>query len=199
MIKTLLVVLLSSPLAWLSWLIFLDIQMPGIALGADAGETVLHFLGEWSLIMVLCAFAVSPLRRLSGYSALGRQRRLVGLFAFSYVCLHLFAYIALYLLFDLSTLYEDIVERPYITVGMLGFVCFLAMAITSTRGWQRRLKRNWQRLHRLVFVAIAAGLVHLWWLTRDGYLELAIYTVVYLGLCAERLWTARRQRVQSTG
>ena len=163
--KTLIALALSSPLMWLLWLIYLDLRAPGSALGADAGETVVHFLGEWSLIMLLVAYSVSPLKRLTNAIVLLRSRRLIGLFAYSYVCIHLLSYVALYLEFEWSVLLEDFVERTYITAGMAAFTCLSFMAGTSTTGWQRRLKRNWKRLHMAVYPAVSLALLHLWWLT----------------------------------
>jgi len=197
LLKPLLALALSAPLCWLAWLIWIDVQNPGAGLGPDAGETLVHYLGEWSIRSLLVAFAVSPLRHWTGSSAWLRSRRMVGLFAFAYVCLHVSCYVAWYLGFDVSALLEDVVERPYITMGMLAFAALLPMAVTSTRGWQRRLRRNWQRLHRLIYVALAAGLLHLWWLTRDGFAEVAVYTLCFLLLCAERLWRQRQSRAAS--
>ena len=196
-IKAFLALALSAPLAWLGWLVYLDVQTPGAGLGPDAGEALVRYLGEWSIRMLLLAFAVTPLRHWSGSTFWIRNRRMVGLFAFGYVCLHISSYVALYLGFALDALFEDIVERPYITMGMLAFTCLLPMALTSTQGWRRRLRHNWQRLHRLIYVAIAAALVHLWWLTRDGFLELLVYTICFAILCLERIRRGTRGRVVS--
>ncbi|XOV82183.1 MAG: sulfite oxidase heme-binding subunit YedZ [bacterium] len=191
-LKALLAVLLTSPLVWLAWRISLDIQQPGTGLGADAGEYLVHYLGEWSLVMVLTAFTISPLRRWTNYAGWLRSRRMVGLFAFSYVVLHLTSYVYFYLGFSWPALLEDFVERAYITAGMLGFFCLLLMSVTSTRGWQRRLRHRWQQLHQLIYLAIAAGLVHLWWLTREGYLEVTLYSLWFALLCIER-WSVDRK------
>ncbi len=191
-LKPLLALALSAPLLWLAWLIVVDVQSPGAGLGPDAGETLVHYLGEWSIRCLLFAFAISPFRHWTGMSVWIRSRRMVGLFAFAYVCLHILSYVAWYLGFQLSALLEDLVERPYITMGMLAFVCLLPMAVTSTHAWRRRLRHNWQRLHRLIYLALAAGLIHLWWLTRDGFAELVIYTLCFGVLCADRFWRRRQ-------
>lgn len=190
-VKAVIAIVLCGPLLWLSWLIAQDFQEPGSALGADAGEAVVHFLGEWALVMLLLAYAVSPLRRLVKSPAIGRSRRMVGLFAFTYVSLHITSYVYLYLGFEWRALLEDFVERPYITVGMAAFSGLFAMACTSTRGWQRRLKRNWQRLHYAVYPAVALALVHLYWLTRDGFIDVVLYALVFLVLTVERLYRSR--------
>ena len=187
-VKAVIAVILCGPLFWLGWLVVQEFQAPGSALGADAGEAVVHFLGEWALVMLLVAYAVSPLRRLTKSSAIGRSRRMVGLFAFTYVSLHITSYFYLYLGFVWQALLEDFVERPYITVGMAAFSCLLVMACTSTRGWQRRLKRNWQRLHYAVYPAVLLALVHLFWLTRDGFGDVVLYASVFVVLSAERLY-----------
>ena len=188
-LKVLLALLLSGPLLWLAWRVQLDINQPGTGLGPDAGETLVHYLGEWSLVMVLVAFSISPMRRWTNYSGWLRSRRMVGLFAFGYVVLHIASYLVFYLSLSWQALFEDFIERAYISAGMLAFCCLLLMAFTSTRGWQRRLRARWYQLHQLIYLAISAALVHLWWLTRDGYLEVALYTLWFALLCAER-WSA---------
>ncbi len=193
-IKPTLALALSAPLVWLAWLINLDIQNPGAGLGADAGETLVHYLGEWSLRGLLLAFAITPVRRLTHQSAWGRSRRMVGLFAFAYVCLHVLSYLLWYLGWALDSLWEDVLERPYITMGMLALLCLIPMAVTSTRGWQRRLRRRWRSLHRLIYVALAAALVHLAWLTRDGFVEVIVYSAVFVLLCTERFLSLRARR-----
>ena len=97
------------------------------------------------------------------------------------------AYVALYLAMDLSELLVDVLERPYITAGMAAFALLLMMACTSTRGWQRRLGPTWRRLHRVIYAAVGLGLVHYWWLLKDGYTEVFAYTLWYAALLGVRL------------
>lgn len=185
----------GAPLLWLGYAVAVEIGQPGAALGADPGEAVVLFLGEWGIRMLLLALAVSPLRRRLGWPALARVRRLVGLFAFAYLSLHLLAYVALLAGFDWAAIVEDLTERTYIIVGALGLLCLLPLAITSTRGWQRRLGRRWKALHRLVFAAAALGILHLSWLTKDGYGEVLFYALVFLLLMLDRAGpTLRRLR-----
>lgn len=185
--KPLVWLLCGAPLSWLGYAIVQEAQRPGSLLGADPGEAVVLYLGEWGIRMLLLALAVSPLRRRLGWPALARVRRLVGLFAFTYLTLHFLAYLGFLAAFDWSAILEDLTERAYITAGFLGLVALMPLALTSTRGWQRRLGRRWRALHRLVFAAAGLGLVHLLWLTKDGYGEVLAYGAVYLVLMGERL------------
>ena len=185
-LKPLLFIGLSSPLLWLGWQIWIEIQAPTTALGADPGEAIVHFLGEWAIRVLLLAFSISPLRDLLKQPFIARQRRMVGLFAFAYAALHLFAYLFFYIQFEWAALLDDFVERAFITVGIAALVCLLPMAITSTHGWQRRLKRNWQRLHLLVYPAVAFAIIHLYWLTKDGFAEVFVYAIWFALLLTHR-------------
>lgn len=192
-LKLLFAFLCSAPLLWFGWLIYLELGEQGQGLGADAGETIVHYFGEWALIVLLAAYSVTPLRRLTGIAAIIRSRRMVGLFAFAYVCLHILSYVTFYLGYDMAALLQDFSERRYITVGMLAFSLLLGMAITSTRGWQRRLGIRWRKLHRVIYPAIGLALVHLWWLTRDGYFELFVFSLWFVLLSVERVFYYRTQ------
>ena len=194
-LKPALHVVLAAPLAWLLSRVYIELSSPGSGLGADPNEAIVHFLGEWALRVLLFAFTVTPLRRLLKSPALARCRRMIGLWAFAYAALHLVSYVAFYLEFSLVALGEDFVERPYITVGLAAFSALLVMAATSTRGWQRRLRQGWRRLHRVVYPAVALALVHLWWLTRDGFGELVVYTIWFAILLGARAWYARPRQV----
>ena len=154
---------LSLPLLWLAYLIYLELISPTSGLGPDPAEGLLHFLGEWSLIMLLIAFSVTPLRRRLRLLILGRCRRMAGLFAFTYVVMHLVTYMVLYVELSWALLLEDFYERTYITAGMASFLILLMMALTSTRGWQLRLGRYWRSLHTLIFAAVPLALLHLLW------------------------------------
>ncbi len=187
----------GAPLVWLGYAVSVEIRQPGAALGADPGEAVVLYLGEWGLRMLLLALAVTPLRRRLRWPELARVRRLVGLFAFTYLSLHFLAYLGFLAGFDWSLVVEDLGERTYITAGALALLALLPLAITSTRGWQRRLGRRWRALHRLVFAAAALGLLHLFWLTKDGYGEVLAYLVIFLILMLERLSQWSRQHGRS--
>lgn len=166
-------------------------------LGANPVETVTHTTGDWTLRLLLITLAVTPVRRLTGLSVLARFRRMLGLFAFFYACLHFTTWIWLDHGFLWSEVTADIVKRPYVTFGFTAFVLLWPLALTSTRGMMRRLGRNWQRLHRAVYAIAVLGVLHFLWLVKADYLEPAIYGLILVGLLLARLkpnWLTRRQR-----
>ncbi len=195
-LKTLTFAVLGLPLAWLAVAIAGEVRNPGSMLGADPGEAVLLHLGEWGLRALLLALSVSTIRRRLGYAPLLRVRRMAGLFAFTYIALHLLFYLWFFTEFDVRLIAEELVERPYITVGFGAFLILLALALTSTDGWRRRLRKRWQRLHRLVYIAAALGLLHFWWLTRAGYGEVLFHGSWLVLLYADRLHAARTKRLR---
>ena len=197
-LKSLLWVCLSAPLVWLGWRICLEYQLAGSGLGADPVEAVVHFLGEWALIILLISFSVSPLRRIFKQPVFGRSRRLVGLFAFAYVLLHALGYLVLYLEFSMAEFLADLAERTYITAGMAALTGLMLMAATSTRAWQRRLGSLWRRLHLIIYAAVVLALLHFWWLTRDGYGEPLLYTAWFALLLCERGWRRRSASVSAS-
>lgn len=170
------------PLVWLCWLAWQD------RLGANPVETLSHRTGDWSLRFLLLTLAVTPLRRLSGWNWLLRFRRMLGLFAFFYVCLHLGVYLIFDQFFDPSAILEDIAKRPYITVGFAGFLLLIPLAATSTNGMIKRLGRNWQRLHRLVYLIAVLGVVHYWWLVKADISEPLLYAGLLTMLLGYRAW-----------
>ena len=132
-------------------------------LGINPAETLQLETGIWALRFLLASLAITPLRRLFGWNRLVQYRRMLGLYAFFYATLHLATYVVLDRYFDWSGIVEDVAKRPFITLGMLAFALLVPLALTSTKGWIRRLGRRWQTLHRLVyFAAIAAGLHFMW-------------------------------------
>jgi len=136
-------------------------------LGANPIEVITHSTGDWTLILVLTTLSITPLRRLTRQYWLIGIRRMVGLFAFFYATLHFLTYIWLDKFFDLHEMLKDIAKRPFITVGFSAFVLLVPLAVTSTAGWIRRMGgKNWQRLHRLIYVTGILGVVHYWWLVK---------------------------------
>ena len=159
------------------------------SLGANPIETITHTTGDWTLRLLLVTLTVTPLRRLFGWGAVAPYRRTTGLLTFSYACLHFGTYLVDQF-FDWEFIVEDVIERPYITVGFTGFLCLLPLAITSTRGWIRRLRRRWGQLHRLVYVAAIAGVIHFLWLVKADTREPLIYGAILAMLLGVRLWYA---------
>lgn len=178
---------LAAPFALLALDVWRELGTPGAVLGADPGEAVTRFLGEWAIRILMLTLAVSPAARLLKRPRLVRHRRTCGLFAFAYAGAHFGAYFALLAGLSPRAVLDDFIERPYITAGLAGLLCLVPLAITSTRGWQRRLRRHWRRLHRLVYAVGALACVHLWWLSKGGYGEAALYGAVLSVLLAERV------------
>ena len=143
-------------------------------LGANPIEKVILVQGRWALGFLLAAIAVTPVRRLTGWNPVVKLRRLVGLFAFYHVCVHFLAYVGLDQFFALGYILEDVLERRYITAGFTALVLLTPLAVTSTKGWIRRLGKRWRQLHRLAYVAAALGVLHFFWKVRaDTFWPLA--------------------------
>ena len=174
------------PLAALVYGLFVD------TLGANPVETLTHETGQWALRLLLVTLALTPLQQWSGVAAWIRFRRMLGLYAFFYVVCHF----SIWLLFDhsldLVAMLEDIVERPYITVGFSALLLLLPLAVTSTNGMIRRLGRRWKLLHRLVYVIVALAILHYLWLVKADYLESGIYAIIAAILLLHRLEPIRR-------
>lgn len=168
----------------------------GDRLGANPVEAIEHRTGDWTIWLLLASLAVTPLRRLTGWNWLIRYRRTLGLLAFSYVCLHFLTYLVIDQGFPIQGLtltyvWEDIVKRPYVTVGFTAFLLLIPIAWTSTRGWIRRLGRRWTTLHQLVYVAAALGVLHYMWLIKGDRPTAVYHALVLVGLLGARVWKLR--------
>jgi methionine sulfoxide reductase heme-binding subunit len=156
-------------------------------LGANPIERVTHETGDWILIFLVLTLSVTPVRRLLRVPELIRFRRMLGLFAFFYAFLHFSTWIGLDKFFDWSDMLHDVRKRPFITVGFTGFVLLLPLAVTSTPGWIRRLGgRRWQAVHRLVYAAAAAGVVHYYWLVKSDIRKPLMYGALVSALLIYR-------------
>lgn len=172
----------ALPLAWIVWLLFTD------GLGIDPVKQIEHRLGKIGLQLIVAGLAVTPLRRLAGLNLL-RFRRAIGVLAFSYVVLHLAAWLVLDMALLWRQILGDIVKRPYLTLGMAGFLALLPLAATSNDRALRRLGgMRWRRLHRLVYPAALLGGVHYLWLVKAWPPEPFVYLGAILVLLALRLW-----------
>ena len=170
------------PLALLLWGATHD------GLGANPIETITHETGEWGLRFLLITLCVTPLRRITGWNELIRLRRMLGLFAFFYVCLHFSTYIVLDAFFDLDYILEDITDRTYITLGFTSFLLLIPLAITSTNAMVKRLGgRRWRVLHRLAYAAALGGVLHFLWLVKLDLREPLIYLGILLLLFLARV------------
>lgn len=159
----------------------------GDALGADPVAALTHRTGDWALRLLLACLAMTPLRRVLGQAWPIRFRRLLGLYAFFYATLHLAVYVVLDLNGYWAQVLDDIAKRPFITVGFTAWVLLLALAATSTRGWQRRLGRRWGQLHRAVLVAAALGVLHFAWGVKADLREPLLYAGVLAVLLGIRV------------
>jgi sulfoxide reductase heme-binding subunit YedZ len=147
-------------------------------------EFITHFTGDWGLRLVVATLAITPLRKLLHVPDLIRFRRLIGLFAFFYACLHFATYVWLDHSFDMPAILKDVAKRPYVTAGFTAFVLMIPLAVTSTTGWIRRLGgKRWQSLHRLIYVTAIAAVVHYYWLVKSDIR----LPVLYGGLVALEL------------
>jgi methionine sulfoxide reductase heme-binding subunit len=172
----------------LAWLVFALVT--GLVMG-DQVKFMQHVTGDTVLTCLMLTLAVTPLRRLTGWNEIIRVRRLIGLTAFWYACLHLTTYLVFDQSLDVMEIAADIRKHPWVLVGFTAFLCLLPLAITSTNGWVRRLGgKRWQRLHRLVYVAAAAGVLHYLWLVKKDITYPLIYGVVLLILLLVRVWWA---------
>lgn len=163
-------------------------------LGANPVEALTHRSGDWALRFLLITLAVTPVRRLLGWAWLLRLRRMLGLFAFFYAVLHFSVYMVLDQFFDVGAIVEDIVKRPYITVGFTAWVILLALATTSTQAAMRRLGGRWQKLHRLVYGAAVLGVLHYLWLVKSDIREPMLYATLLAALLGARLYWRKRAR-----
>ena len=169
------------------WPLFWLYQAWAFALGPDPGKVLVDRLGLGALIFLLITLCMTPLQRLSGWSGWIVVRRQLGLWCFAYVVLHLSGYLFFILGLDWGQLGVELRKRPYIIVGVLGFVGLLALAVTSNRYSQRRLGARWKRLHKLVYVILGLGLLHFLWVVRADLKEWAVYAGIGLLLLALRI------------
>ena len=184
-IKPVLFILCLVPFALLVVGVFND------SLGTNPVEKITHETGDWTLRFLLITLTITPLRRLSGNSWLIKLRRLFGLFAFFYACLHFLTYIWFDHYFDWIEIVKDIPKRPFITVGFIAFVLLIPLAATSTNRMMRRLKKNWVKLHKLVYVIAVLGVLHFLWLVKADILEPMIYASILLVLLGYRAYVQR--------
>ena len=182
----------------LAWLLLRALELAGPGLGANPIDELMDRLGEWGLRLLLATLCVTPLAVTLRKAWLMGLRRMLGLFAFTYLSLHLLNWLVLDQWFDLAAIAADIAERPYITAGFTAFLLLVPLAVTSTNGWMRRLGPRWHRLHRLVYPAAILGCVHFWWQVKADWREPALYAAVLAALLGWRALRGRRRTVAAT-
>jgi ferredoxin-NADP reductase/DMSO/TMAO reductase YedYZ heme-binding membrane subunit len=192
-IKALLFLVCLAPVGWLAWRAWHD------NLTANPIEYITHLTGDWTIRFIVFTLAVTPLRRLLGQPDLIRFRRMLGLYAFFYGSMHFLTWFWLDKYFDIHEIAQDVVKRRFITVGFLGLLLMLPLALTSTKGWIQRLGgKRWQLLHRLVYVTAIAGVVHYYWLVKSDIRLPALYGAIVVILLGSRLLGSRTNRTKAT-
>lgn len=193
--KPLVFVLCLLPLSSIIWRIFYG------DLGANPVETITHATGDWTLRFLLITLAISPFRQWLGLSALLRFRRMLGLYVFFYVCIHFSIWFIADHSFDFAEMIEDIIKRPYITIGFSAFVLLIPLAVTSNNAMVRKLGRRWKKLHQLVYPILILGVLHYLWLVKADYLEPGIYALIAAVLLLQRVkfkkWWAPKPSARS--
>jgi len=177
------------PLSRLAWYGYSD------QLGANPIEFITRSLGTWTLVFLMITLSITPLRNLSSWSWLIKLRRMAGLFAFFYALLHFITYIWLDQFFDLSSIYKDVIKRPFITIGFAAFVLLIPLALTSTNAMIKRLGgKRWQTLHKLVYFIAFFAVLHYWWLVKKDITQPVIYAAILAVLLGYRIWMKRKKR-----
>jgi sulfoxide reductase heme-binding subunit YedZ len=172
-------------------------EVRGLGLGSNPIEELLHQLGRWGLKFLLLSLTITPLRRWTGWNWSIRFRRMLGLFAFFYIMLHFLTYAILDQGLDFAVIIEDVIKRPYITLGMAAFLLLIPLALTSTKGMMRRLGKRWQKLHRLVYVIAIIAVWHFYWQVKLDTLDATVYALVLAVLLITRVYYKNRTRVLS--
>jgi methionine sulfoxide reductase heme-binding subunit len=174
--KVALFVVCLSPAFWLAW------RARNGDLTANPIEYITHFTGDWAIRFVVVTLAVTPLRKLLHVPGLIRYRRMLGLFAFFYACLHFLTWFAIDKFFDFHEILADFTKRRFIIAGLTAFLAMIPLAVTSTSGWIRRLGgKRWQMLHRLIYVTAIAAVIHYYWLVKSD-IRLPVFYGVLVGL-----------------
>jgi sulfoxide reductase heme-binding subunit YedZ len=174
------------PLGWLAFTLWTG------RTGPNPAEDIILTTGIWALRFLLITLAITPVRRLTGLNPVIQYRRMLGLFAFFYACVHLFSYMLFDRLFQIGEILTDIADRPFIMAGMTALALMIPLAVTSTKGWIRRLGRRWQTLHRIVYFSAAAACLHFAWKVKVVVGEPVYYAAILAMLLGFRLlWRLR--------
>lgn len=187
--------LAATPLLYYLFKVVQTLTSDPLALGADPVEQLMSHLGETAIYGLIITLSITPLQRALPRLRLIRYRRALGLWTFTYVSLHFCLYTAGINGFDFNLLLKDLLERPFIILGALGFVCLVPLAVTSTRGWQARLGARWRKLHQLIYVIALIALVHFFMQVRSDYAEFVPVALLIVGLLLIRwvIWIRLRR------
>lgn len=187
--KIALVLLALVPLAYLAYGAYAD------TLGANPVEAIEFGTGKWTLRLLIVTLMITPARQITGWNWLIKYRRLIGLLTFFFATVHLSVYFSLDVGFSVGDVVHDVIKHPYITMGMLAWLTLVPLAITSTRGWVRRLGgKRWARLHQLIYVTAVAGSIHFLWAVKKDRSEPLAYATIFAALFAYRIWHALDRR-----
>jgi sulfoxide reductase heme-binding subunit YedZ len=186
LLKSFVFILALAPLGWLAFTVSTG------RTGPNPAEDIILTTGTWALRLLLMTLAITPVRRLTGVNAVIQFRRMLGLFAFFYACVHLFSYTLFDRLLNIGEILTDVADRPFITAGMTALALMIPLAVTSTKGWIRRLGRRWQTLHRIVYLSAAAACLHFAWKVKIVVGEPVYYVAILTVLLGFRLlWRLR--------
>ena len=188
LIKRLLFLAALVPALWLA------VRAYNLDLTANPVDYITDYTGDWTIACLIVSLGITPLRRLTGWNEVIKVRRMVGLFAFFYGTLHLLTWVVLDKFFDFAWMYEDVLERPFITIGMLTWSILFVLALTSNQYSIRRLGRRWQKLHRLAYVAGICAVIHFWWLVKADITLPRRWAVVLGFFFSVRVWWMLRKR-----
>ena len=193
--KPLVILLCAMPLLILSWQFWLYVSSDPLVFGADPGKEIVLYLGECALVLLFVTLSATPVQNIAKLR-LVPYRRIVGLFTFFYAALHMVAYCVFLLGLDFQGFWDDLRQRPYITVGALALFGMIPLAITSTNSMQRRLKHNWKKLHQLIYPISFLVIIHFFWQTRSDFTEVFLYSALLAWQMGYRAFKSRR--VQSS-
>lgn len=180
------------PFLWMLGLALLN------RLGTDPAEAIARETGIWTLRFLLITLSVTPLRVMTGRNGLIRYRRMLGLYTLFYACVHFLCYLTFLATWDWLVIADDLTERTYIIAGFTALMLMIPLGVTSTNAMQRRLKRNWKRLHRLIYVVGVLAIVHFIWIAKANIGEQLIYLVILAFLLGHRVYTHQRRRMRRT-
>jgi sulfoxide reductase heme-binding subunit YedZ len=188
-IKPVLFILLLVPLALLAYRFYSE------GFGANPIETINRYTGDWALRILLITLAFSPLIRITRWNNIIQYRRMFGLFAFFYVCVHFSSYIVLDQFFDFGAIIEDVIKRPFITAGFSAFILLIPLAVTSTNKMVQRLQYRWIQLHRIVYFIAMLAVLHFWWMVKVDTREPMIYAIILAILLGFRLYFYIKRKI----